>query len=84
MVKLYEALDHGRYVIHQYFSLRLLSILDNCSTYYFPFRNIDWIWPQRGRHWSKDGSVSMVNDKGLVPFEQLELDGHMSIVCPLS
>mmetsp|Transcript_19450 Transcript_19450/g.42294 ORF Transcript_19450/g.42294 Transcript_19450/m.42294 type:complete len:820 (-) Transcript_19450:205-2664(-) len=39
------------------------------DNYYFPFGNMDWIWAQRGRHWSKDGSVSLVSDKGRVPFE---------------
>jgi len=37
--------------------------------YYFPFGNMDWIWAQRGRHWNKDGTASMLNDKGRQPFE---------------
>lgn len=37
--------------------------------YYFPFGNMDWIWAQRGRHWSRDGSLSMVTDKGRRSFE---------------
>lgn len=41
----------------------------NHDNYYFPFGNKDWIWAQRGRHWNKDGTVSLANDKGRRPFE---------------
>ena len=40
--------------------------------YYFPFGNMDWIWAQRGRHWNKDGTASMMNDKGRQPFEPVD------------
>jgi len=40
--------------------------------YYFPFGNMDWIWSQRGRHWNKDGTASMMNDKGRQPFEPVD------------
>ena len=39
------------------------------SKYYFPFGNMDWIWAQRGRHWSREGNVSMAEDRGRGPFE---------------
>lgn len=29
---------------------------------------MDWIWAQRGRHWNKEGTVSLVEDKGREPF----------------
>ena len=38
------------------------------SNYYFPFGNEEWIWAQAGRHWKKDGSVSLTSDKGCDPF----------------
>jgi len=47
-------------------SLEQVADHDN---YYFPFGNEDWIWAQRGRHWSADGSLSLVKDKGRVSFE---------------
>ena len=47
-----------------------------CSKYYFPFGNMDWIWAQRGRHWSKDGTASLAHDKGRRPFAAKdELEG---------
>mmetsp|Transcript_31582 Transcript_31582/g.67312 ORF Transcript_31582/g.67312 Transcript_31582/m.67312 type:complete len:85 (-) Transcript_31582:434-688(-) len=30
---------------------------------------MDWIWAQRGRHWNKNGGVSLKDDKGREPFE---------------
>ena len=30
---------------------------------------MDWIWAQRGRHWNREGTVSLVNDKGRTEFE---------------
>mmetsp|Transcript_3663 Transcript_3663/g.5686 ORF Transcript_3663/g.5686 Transcript_3663/m.5686 type:complete len:154 (+) Transcript_3663:179-640(+) len=38
------------------------------DNYYFPFGNEEWIWAQAGRHWKKDGSVSLTSDKGRDPF----------------
>lgn len=30
---------------------------------------MDWIWAQRGRHWNKEGNVSLATgDKGRAPF----------------
>ena len=40
--------------------------------YYFPFGNMDWIYAQRGRHWNKDGTVSMLDDRGRKPFEPVD------------
>ena len=37
---------------------------------------MDWIWAQRGRHWNKEGTASLVEDKGRVHFEPHdEMDG---------
>lgn len=37
---------------------------------------MDWIWAQRGRHWSKDGTASLAHDKGRRPFvAKDELEG---------
>jgi len=40
--------------------------------YYFPFGNMDWIFAQRGRHWNKEGTASMLDDKGRKPFEPVD------------
>lgn len=37
---------------------------------------MDWIWAQRGRHWNKEGTVSLVEDKGRESFEaEDEMEG---------
>lgn len=40
--------------------------------YYFPFGNQDWIWAQRGRHWNRDGTASLAEDRGRMPFEAVD------------
>ena len=52
-----------------------MSLL-NCSNYYFPFGNKDWIWAQRGRHWNKEGTASLVGDRGRDPFEAEDAMGN--------
>lgn len=47
-----------------------LSIAAGDTTSIFPpTGDEDWIWSQRGRHWSKDGKKSLVNDVGRREFE---------------
>jgi hypothetical protein len=48
-----------------------LEILAGDTTSIFPPTGdtaAEWVWRQRGRHWSKDGGRSLVNDIGRKPF----------------
>jgi len=48
-----------------------LEILAGDTTSIFPPTGdtaAEWVWRQRGRHWSKNGGRSLVNDIGRKPF----------------
>ena len=62
-----------------------LEILAGDTTSIFPPTGktaADWVWTQRGRHWSKEGGRSLVDDVGRKPFNvEDRMDGCRKDLC---
>ena len=61
----------------------LAGILASSDTSIFPLHPAsDWVWAQRGRHWSKNDGRSLMNDIGREPFNVVdEVDGCKAELC---
>ncbi|KAL7453784.1 hypothetical protein ACHAWC_005431 [Mediolabrus comicus] len=61
----------------------LAGKLASSDTSIFPLHPAsDWVWAQRGRHWSKNDGRSLMNDIGREPFNVVdEVDGCKAELC---